>query len=704
MQSIMRKFVFVLFAVNFSTMMFASEQTDSISKQLDEVVVEAAPVMRMADKMIYFGTKEARKHSNNGVSFLRNLHIPEVVVDPVNGGVSSPLGNVQIRINGRQTSEKELASLMPSDIVKVEFYDNPGVAYQGAGVVVNFIVKHRTTGGEFMGWVKPWLKRTPLSGDASLSLKLNSGRSQFGLSLYDELRNRIKIWREYDERIKFPDGNVWMRKESPDDGINETNDITAKVFYSYVVPEKTYIYVDFGFLGHSPEINRYHGTMSSIMQGEENARVSDLSVEKTAYRQIPSISLYLEQQLGHNQMLVADAVWSYGKIKSRNYSLETPLTGSDADAFMVDNVVRSNAMQFGVKAQYIKRWNKYRFTGGLQWNGSNTKSVYEPYNEGEIRLRRNFVYGFAELMGMFGEFSAAAGIGVSYEGQISKESGLDEHAVTPEPHISLMWRRNWSALNLTAYYTSRLPNAVETSPVMQQVDHVIFSQGNPDLRAEGRFSTALKWGQNFQRVNSSIMTGFYGTTHNGISGFYRWTDDGRLLSSYDNNGYTRAWYAMASASVKVIPEWIYVSGYLRFMRTYTGGTGYRHTYSDWSGNVNLSVMHWGFQLGLMYSRNMAQVYSEIISRRDSQSAVMLSYNWKTWQFGISVSNPVGKFGQKIQQNGTWYNYEQTVRSKGFEKLVMLNVSYNLQWGVQKQSRNKQISASDEIQSLSAAGR
>ena len=160
----MRKFVFVLFAVNFSTMMFASEQTDSISKQLDEVVVEAAPVMRMADKMIYFGTKEARKHSNNGVSFLRNLHIPEVVVDPVNGGVSSPLGNVQIRINGRQTSEKELASLMPSDIVKVEFYDNPGVAYQGAGAVVNFIVKHRTTGGEFMGWVKPLAEENSVIG------------------------------------------------------------------------------------------------------------------------------------------------------------------------------------------------------------------------------------------------------------------------------------------------------------------------------------------------------------------------------------------------------------------------------------------------------------------------------------------------------------------------------------------------------------
>ena len=54
------------------------------------------------------------------------------------------------RINGIEASTADVKAINPKDIIRVEYHDQPGVRYNGAAAVVDYIVKHRDTGGSLM--------------------------------------------------------------------------------------------------------------------------------------------------------------------------------------------------------------------------------------------------------------------------------------------------------------------------------------------------------------------------------------------------------------------------------------------------------------------------------------------------------------------------------------------------------------------------
>ncbi len=53
-----------------------------------------------------------------------------MMIDPVQGEITMS-GNktVQLRINGVQVTNAEIASISPADIVRIEYHDDPGARY-----------------------------------------------------------------------------------------------------------------------------------------------------------------------------------------------------------------------------------------------------------------------------------------------------------------------------------------------------------------------------------------------------------------------------------------------------------------------------------------------------------------------------------------------------------------------------------------------
>lgn len=151
-----------------------TENSDSISKEeLEEIVVEAPRVIRKADMDIYHPSASAVTNSKNGMQLLRNLMIPALSVNDALGTISAAGQSVQVRINGRIASVEQVKALLPESIRRVEWMDNPGLRYEGANYVLNFIVSNPSVGGSLMVQAKPALNVK--WGYYQGNLKINKG-------------------------------------------------------------------------------------------------------------------------------------------------------------------------------------------------------------------------------------------------------------------------------------------------------------------------------------------------------------------------------------------------------------------------------------------------------------------------------------------------------------------------------------------------
>lgn len=109
---------------------YAQEQPDSIKTQeLKEVVINASYLTREDDHISAIPTKEQRKHAVSGYDLLRNLMIPGISVNRTTGSVTTPAGSATIYIDGREVDFREVQSLRPKDIARVEYFDLPTGKY-----------------------------------------------------------------------------------------------------------------------------------------------------------------------------------------------------------------------------------------------------------------------------------------------------------------------------------------------------------------------------------------------------------------------------------------------------------------------------------------------------------------------------------------------------------------------------------------------
>ena len=106
----------------------AEADTDSTSvHELREIVIEAPKVIRKADMEVYHPSKSAVENSANGMQLLGNLMIPALTVSDALGTVRAAGQNVQVRINGRESTVDQVRALLPETIKRVEWIDNPGL-------------------------------------------------------------------------------------------------------------------------------------------------------------------------------------------------------------------------------------------------------------------------------------------------------------------------------------------------------------------------------------------------------------------------------------------------------------------------------------------------------------------------------------------------------------------------------------------------
>lgn len=678
-----------------ATFAIAQESAEAEStRQLQEVVIQAPRVIRKADMDVYYPSQSAVANSKNGVQLLNNLMIPSLTVIDALGTIQSAGEAVQVRINGRVASIDQVRSLLPETIKRVEWIDNPGLRYNGANYVLNFIVANPKIGGSLQVEAEPALNAP--WGFAWTDLKLNSGRSQWKIGANFKYSNHLKSHRDYTETFTFPDGESITRNETSRGGFMDNTMGRAWIEYSYVKPDTTIFFA--GFNDYHTFRNRVH--YDGLMEYSNRPDAILLSDQSGSNGNNPQFSAYLEQYFDHNQTLVADfrTLLYFGKSYSDYIEQLQTVTTTLTD---VHTLIKDRNQAYAIEANYIKRWNNSRFTAGVSYSANRNRSVYENLGGMIFHQRQDKMYFFSEYFQRVNNFTFTAGLGVQYTDFLFKESNQGSHSWNLRPQAIVTYSINQSHnFRLSFESWQSTPTLAETNIAPQQLDGFQWRIGNPDLKTSNSYMLTLRYNFNVPRVGGQFGIRAF-TSPNAITPLLYWEDD-RLITTYENSRGLKNLTFFLAPQIDVIPNWVMLNAYIQYRMENMRGTGYDYNGYNWSGNATLRVTHWGFTLMYQYLKARRDLWGEKISWGEDINIIDLSYNWKNWQFAAGVIMPFGRYDQGSKMISKWNTNEQHMRLD--MRLPYIKVSYNIQWGHQKRSANKLIKADANVDSSTAGGR
>lgn len=660
----------------------AQENTDTTATahQLNEVVVKAPKVIRKADMDVYYPSASAVQNSRNGMQLLTNLMIPALTVTDALGTIQAGGQSVQVRINGRVATVDQVKALLPQTVKRVEWIDNPGLRYNGANYVLNFITANPTLGGSLQAEGRQALNTA--WGEYFADAKFNNGKSQFEVGSNFKLTDNIKSYRDYTETFTYADGSSLTRTETPLGGRIDNTFGRLWGAYSYINPDTTVFYLRASANPTFSNDWRAKGLLT-LSDGSDDIVLTDSHGDKGL---TSGFSAYLEQHFAHRQTLVADFNASFYNGKS--YSDYIEQNPDIADCLTnIHTMIKDRNQAYAIEADYIKNWNNSRLTAGASYTANRNRSQYDNLGGKVFHQRQDRLYLFAEYNQRINKVSLTAGLGAQYTDFMFKETNQGNHSWNLRPQASLSYSLNQNhRFRLSFQSWQSTPSLAETNIAPQQIDGFQWRIGNPNLKTSTSYMLTLQYNFNLPRVAGTFGIRAF-SSPDAITPYLYWSDD-RLITSYENSRGLRNLAFFLSPQVEIIPGWMMAAAHLQYRAERMQGSDYKLYNHNWSGNVNIMLTHWGFQLAGQYVRSQHDLWGEKISWGENLSIIQLSYNMKNWQFGAGIIMPFGRYDQGSKMLSKWNTNEQHQRLD--MKMPYINISYNLQWGRQKRSANKLI--------------
>lgn len=533
-------------------------------------------------------------------------------------------------------------------------------------------------------------------GNYNANLKINSGYSQWEVGGFYKLTNRIRVYREYDETFTFTDGSSLTRKETPDGGYTSNTFANANASYSYIKPDTTVFLAEVGMHDRIRDRQTYRGTLS-LSDGSDDIYLTD---SKGTEPITPRFSLYLQKHLRNQQMLLVSLNGSFliGNTFSDYIEQDDKTQSTITD---IHTNIKDRNQAYAIEADYVKKWDKAKFTAGASYTANRNRSTYLDLDGQVFHQRQDKAYFFTEYFRRFGRWSATAGLALQYTDFMLRESGRGNHSWGLQPDFTITYSPNQIhnfRLNFTTWQTA--PSLTQTNIVPQQLDGFQWRVGNPNLKTSTSYQLSLRYGFNLPRLNGNFGISAY-SSPDAIAATLNWEGD-KLVTTYENSRGMRYLSFSFSPQVEIIPSWLTASGNIEYRIQQMRGTGYSHHCNSWNGSASILLSHYGFTLSGTYYRGEERLWGEKITRNESFNMLELDYNYKNWQFGVGMIMPFGKYDLASESLSRWNRNEQHMRLK--IRVPYIQISYNLQWGRQKNSTRKLINANANAESSTAGGR
>ncbi|MBR5677466.1 MAG: TonB-dependent receptor [Paludibacteraceae bacterium] len=646
--------------------------------ELGEVVVESQAIIQKVDRQILLPSKEQMQASSDGVSLLQNLQIPRIVISPIDNSVKTLSdGTVQLRINGVEASTADVKAINPKDIIRVEYHDQPGVRYNGAAAVIDYIVKHRDTGGSLM-----------LAGTNGLTLPgignyYLAGKVHFGKSSLQAVATYAPYdiyWtRTNNETYNFNTGKI-ENNEVGEPTRYKTYPINVSLNYNWTNGDKNMLNIRLrDNMAYTP-----YGSSdrdSRLYQPTDSFEIHD---HENSSSQSPSLDIYYQHNLPNKQHLYFDVVGTYINTHSDRRFLQTPLFGSVAtDTTDVLSRVRGDKWSLIGEAIYEKEWENIMLTVGARHNQQWMKNTYLGSVDASVNMTTAETYAFAEMRHRVDKFSYVVGIGAMHT--LIDQAGQKQSTWIARPQLTMSYDfgKGWF-WKYKGYVSGYQPSLSQLSDITQQIDKYQMRRGNPNLKSVMYVSNEMELSWQSKHVNINLWAN-YSYDHKPImEETFEEIIDGvpYAIRMYDNQRGYHKLQVTPSVQVKLLDNKLMfnVTPFVKYM--VSQGNNYSHEHVNYGvrGGIFYLLKGWRFYADVVTAQH--NLWGETLTIGELTHDIGINYNSEHFGFGIMMVNPFSPHSSTTvtKDLSSLAPTANTAVMQNYRQVLMLNFTFNLDFG------------------------
>ena len=664
--------------------------------ELGEVVVESQAIIQKVDRQILLPSKEQTQASSDGVSLLQNLQIPRIVISPIDNSVKTLSDeSVQLRINGVEASTADVKAINPKDIIRIEYHDQPGVRYNGAAAVVDYIVKHRDTGGSLM-----------LAGTNGLTLPgignyYLAGKVHFGKSSLQAVATYAPYdiyWtRTNNETYNFSTGKI-ENNEVGEPTRYKTYPVNVSLNYNWTNGDKNMLNIrlrdNMAYTPYGPSDRD-----SRLYQPTDSFEIHDHDKSSS---QSPSLDIYYQHNLPHKQHLYFDVVGTYINTHSDRRFLQTPLFGSiSTDTTDVISRVRGDKWSLIGEAIYEKEWENIMLTVGARHNQQWVKNTYLGSTEATVNMTTAETYAFAEMRHRVDKFSYVVGIGVMHT--LIDQAGQKQSTWIARPQLTMSYDfgKGWF-WKYKGYVSGYQPSLSQLSDITQQIDKYQMRRGNPNLRSVMYVSNEMELSWQSKHVNLNLWAN-YSYDHKPImeENFEEIIDGSPYaIRMYDNQRGYHKLNVSPSVQVKLLDNKLMfnVTPFVKYM--VSQGNNYNHEHVNYGvrGGIFYLLKGWRFYADVVTAQH--NLWGETLTLGELTHDIGINYNSEHFGFGIMMVNPFSSHGSTTvtKDLSSLAPTSNTAVMQNYRQVLMLNFNFNLDFGSRATTRGYQRINNEDTES------
>lgn len=665
---------------------------------LDGVTVSASNTSSRSDRKLIFPSDRQVKASTNGMDLLQQLMLPKITVNPMSNEIKVPgNGEVQLRINGVKVELDEIKALLPTDIIRIEFHDNPGLRYRNAEVVLDYIVRRPETGGNFSVDMSQGVNA--LWGEHRVSGKINHKKSEFGASYRIGPRDFYGMSRDNEEIFHLADGTVLHRKETGDPSHASMFMHNLNLNYSVQDPEKYLFNATFRYWNnHQPHWD-YRGILSNQDNPDDYVDMVDLN---SSDNQVPALDLYYQRNLKNDQTLVFNVVGTYNRTSSHRFYQE-----SRGEELLTDINNRVSGKKYSLIGEAIyekKLANGNSLSGGVWHTQSFSDNEYRNGHDYETHMDQSASSIYGEFKGKVRKLDYM--LGVELARLYYKQEGTDDsdQFYTFNPRFTLQYALpGQSFIRLKGYVGNLSPSLGNLNAVEQVIDSLQLQRGNP--RLESYMSYLLDLNYEYQKgIFYALVNGTYEYVPNAIMD-EKYQEGNKIIQTWNNqkNWQRVVGFAMFRVGpIKDILQFSFTGGVNHYI---SNGNTYSHRYTNWYCNMQASLTWKKFMLMYQLDTNWNWFWGETLEGGENIQILMAKYNFKNLSLGIGAFNPFSD-NWKVQSEN-WNQYASSKKTsyiKESSRLFVVSVSYNFSFGRTYKVGQKRLNNSDSDSGVMSTGK
>lgn len=646
--------------------------TDNV--QLGEVEIKGQSYIRLKDRVLIIPDKKQIRHASTGYDLLYNLMIPGMDIDRRGGKVSNFKGDVTLYIDGRKVDYREVQSLRPRDVEKVEYFELPSGQYAGDNTSINYITKKYTTGGyvsldaaQVIGYQK---------GDYNGVVKLTKENTHYTFFGGHQMQNHDGVRNSTDEQFHFNDYDVFRHSETTA-GRTKNNKQYGQLHIMNENKKRTLLTKLSLVHDASPDVFQsnqldYSGHYDFMQQSHSRNHSKSI---------MPGIQLYGKFDLGKNRWLET--------IFNGNYTHNDYTRDYTENKFLSHTDV---AEQFYNIDGHLKYTTPFKHNNSLSMRLDHIHKVSSSTYSGDYdnwqHLWTSDTYLFAQYNQRLGQrFSWSVTPGGSL--LMYRLHGHERFTFfSPRFNMNFSYRpANNQFLYLASALGNNFPEISSTNSVDQAVDFMQIKRGNPDLKNATAWAINLVYAIQTKKLNIQLVTQYYRILNVTTNNYY--TEGDKLINSFYDGTDSNSMMAEFSFTWKITPNlhfknktyavrWIYSQPSLTH-NMLASGADIIYYWKDFSFNLTASTPYKAVNNVLFRTKNPASY----------GASARWSYNG--WQIEAGTNLPFTSHRKTINYLDTdIYSFHTTQYSRTSQQTGYIKVAYTFDFGRKTERAKKDV--------------